>query len=289
MFVHRFVFEDAPELFFRNYVANYSLDPINSVADDDEETFDRMLEVFIRGFLASEPFGKPEEYNSKNGSVGLTPEATESALNRFWTYVNDAGHFLSNFQRLWHGEKENDVKKFVDEQFRRVYGESYYSIRCMWKELSEIYNIVVKGNYPQKEVIKELAHQIKIGLKEGRPIVRVQYKEEKDAEEYRLDTMFIVSNLLRKHIETLYGDMNSVVYLHRKINGKPNFANIKQNEKLDYKLLDRHFNGIVLVELGAREKSMQNLIAIIKTLWDISATLRARRLKDILSTINGSV
>lgn len=292
MFVHRFVFEDAPKLFFRNYVANYSLDPINSVADDDEETFDRMLEVFVRGFLASEPFRKPEEYSSKSGFIKLTPEASKNALKRFWAYVEDAGPILSNFQQLWHGEKEADVKKFVDEQFQKIYSEAYHPVCCIRNELSEICDSVVKENYPKnEEVIEELAHQIENGLKEGRPIVRVQYKEEEKAEmvpeKKRLDTMFIVSNLLRKHIETLYGGTSMVVYLHRRTNGKPNYTCIEFDGKMDYKLLDRHFSGIISITPAAREQSMRNRIAIIKTLWDISTTLRARRLKDILLVTNG--
>jgi len=293
MLVHQFVFENDTKLFFRNYIVNYSLDPIG-FSRDDEQSFVRMLEVLVRGFLASDPFRVPDVYSDSEGQLRKpTMAMMKKALSRFWMCVEDAGSFLYDFWRLWFGEKKSEVKKCVDEQFTRVYKESYHPVCCMWEDVKEVHRIVTDETYPKgHETTEQLISQINKGFDEGRPVVRVKFKvnngEELVGEEKRLDPLFIVSSLLRRHIETLYGDINTannVVYLRRRTNGQPNLQCLRPNEAWNRRLLDRNFNGIAAADPTTREKSMKNRIAMVKTLWDISTTLRARRMKDILSLV----
>lgn len=328
MLIHRFVFGNDTRLYFRNYVANYSLDPINFGADDDE-TFIRMLEVLLRGFLASDPFRVPELYSvsvvqgpaprdetvqmassvsrrsadsvseSCSGDVMWVPEPTDqavkNALSRFRSSVEDAGPFLYDFRRLWHGKKKAAIRSFVEKQFERVYREAYHPVCCMWEDVREVCDIVKKDTYPDDDdTARALMERIRDGFATGTPVVRVKCrggKNEKSQEEKsRLAPLFIVCTLLNAQIESLYSDLNTkddvAAYLPRKTNSKPDPQRLGPDDDWNRAFLDRNFNGIVAADPEKRRKSMLNRIAVIKSFWDISTSLRARRLKDMLDLMD---
>ena len=291
MFVHQFVFENDHELYLRNFVTSYSLDTI-VFSKNANETFIRMLDTLIRGFLASEPYRKPEVYSGE-GIHGLTDEVQKEALDRFWKTLDGIGVFLFEFQSLWHGAKESEIRDYVNREFLRVFQELHHPVCCIWEDVRKIYAIVSKETYPDVNDIKQnknksgLIDQIKQGLDTGRPLVRVKYKKRKSgksSEGERLDSMLLITQLLRNYLGLLIGDVNTKeydMYLQRGTNGKPD----PRGKKYYRRALDRNFNGIVAVDPEVRKQSLRSRIVIIKTLWDISTTFRARRMKSILESM----
>ena len=296
MLIHRFVFGENSTVFFRNYIANYSLDPI-SCGPNDEQTFLRMLEVFIRGFLASDPFKEGAVYMHAPPKR-LGTEAKEKALSRFWDRVNDAGWFVWDFERLWYGDKKDEIKKYVEREFLNAYEEAYYPTCCMWGDIRWVYDTATKETYPSSEDLddhgatKGLLSEIQDAFEDGRPLVRVKYKDfgknggqESDG---GLDSLFVMCNLLSLHISRLFGGeidtQKAMLFLPRRTNGSPDLDLLPGKTKWNCRVLDRNFNGIVAAEPSIRSESMRERTVIIKTLWDISTTLRARRLKRILQS-----
>jgi hypothetical protein len=292
MLVHKLVFDGDCSLFLRNYVANYSLDPIAFTANDDQTT-KCMVEVLIRGFLASEPCRRKELYSEPRE---LTEEVIEKVSTDFWNSIENVGPFLNDYSRLWCGPKKEKTEYYVKEQFKRVFRAAYYPVCCIWGEVQKIFGIVTDDFYPSiTDQIGDTKHegldrQINEGLNNGTPLIRVQYRGKRGnrqaMEDERLDALYLICRLLREHISNLYGKIdtkNSMVYLCRKTNGKPDALALQEGKRWNLRLLDRNFNGIVAADPWTRRKSMRDRIAIIKTLWDISTNLRARRMNDMLS------
>lgn len=302
VFVHKFIFESDPTTYYRNYVAYHLLDPIVYL-EDDYGTFKQLFEMLMRGFLASEPFRNKDIYTN-NVSLELTDEMVDSAFKRFEEAVEDAGPFFFDFDRLWK-VPEDRIKIY----FNRTYKESFYPICCIWEDISKIYDTVYNGELNEEnercsysEHIKELDDNsaqnifkmIENGIKFGKPLVRVLYNDSKFPnlpEENRLDPFFLIRHLLRIHITRLYGKdsispKELVVCFTRKDDGgpyKPNCNDLKaKKKKLHTQMLDRTLNGLVCAVPKVREQHIRSRVAVIKTLWDISTNLRARRLKSIL-------
>ena len=104
--------------------------------------------------------------------------------------------------------------------------------------------------------------------------------------------MFLVCQVLREHIKSLYDyeyvdpELYEVCLARRPWDGKFDTDMERLPEGLEgwnRQLLDRNFNDFGAVDAETRGNYMRNRITVIKTLWDISTNLRARRMMDILN------
>ncbi len=291
MLVHKFIFDEDHKTYFRNYLANYSLDPI-AFCGEDFLTFIRLFETLFRGFLITDPFrqeSKERQIYSDN-SKSRHAMAT-GAFERFYTAVQDAGPFFFDFERLWKVHSKRRIKDY----FIPAYKEAYHAVCCIWNDVQKIYDGVCVGN-EEKKILgtdpvskhrSSLIDMIEKGYEEGKPLIRVLYKDPRatrsNEKDNRLDTFFLVRHLLRTHITGIYGEeVNSKDYLTlvRDLNGNP--IEPPNGRKLHTWLLDRTLNGIISTVPESRREFMQKRIVVIKTFWDISTNLRARRMKDIL-------
>ena len=294
MLIHKFVFESGYDLFLRNYLANYSLDPIALTGNDDQTT-KQMTEIFIRGFLASEPYRRSDIYTKP---CDLTNEIIDKVCKDFWDCVEKTGPFLFEYNRLWCGPMKGRIKDYVEKQFKRIYKDAYHPVCCIFEDVNRIFKIVTENEYPSDNdksgigTCTELDEQINEGVEHGVPLVRVQYRgndgDKHAPEDKRLYALYLISRLLKKYISNLYPNIDTDefrVYLGRGTNGNPDAFAFEggKKKKWNNRLLDRNFNGIVAADPWTRRKSMRNRIAVIKTLWDVSTNLRARRFKDMLS------
>ena len=139
---------------------------------------------------------------------------------------------------------------------------------------------------------ESLIGMTKLSLEKGRPLVRVLYKDPRPgraSEEYgRLDALFLIGHLLRLYIWSLYGKVDTEEYalcLIRSVDGRPAPTCVPEGKNWNRQLLDRNFNSLVAADTITRGRYMLNRIVTIKTFWDISTNLRARRMKDILKTV----
>jgi len=303
--------------YFRSYVGNYYLEPV-SVRKDPRETLLFMTEVLIRGFLAIDPFAQaygPETARAgvylydvgKHPDYELTSSDLAAAKERFRAAIRDAGPFFPEFRRLCAERSEGE--RYVLERFERVFREAYGRVTCMSHAVKTIVTGICHdternrnlGIDPPEEDASWLLASIEEGYRSGAPLVRVLYEHPKvhqepnrakSPEEHgRLDSLFLITRVLRAHLAFSYGpgavDLEKELTLVR----DPGTGKVLEKYEPDFGqtcngfnrwLLDRSYNGFVSADLVARRERMQRRVVVLKTLWDVSANLRARRLKKLL-------
>jgi len=323
MLVYRFIFEDPSHRlsYLRHYMTNYFADPISFCASS-ENSLCRLIEVLIRGFLVTYPLEKPEKQPSMVGPLFEDPhheyEPTDQdvreARNDFENVLERVGPPFFEYRRLWDGPKAKGTAwEYASRQFERVFRESYRPVSCIWARIEEIHTaICLEGvgegalpTDPPKEIEQDLLRQMKDGYGNGQPIIRMLCEVPNRAtdddgrdnaeERERLDCSFLVRRLLRLHIEKMCGGdgMDSAKLSHvfrdpagglpSRPAGKTPFGASGWNTCL----LDRSQNGLVSGDLRRRRESLLRRVTVIKTLWDVSTNLRARRLKRILTDTQG--
>jgi hypothetical protein len=315
--LHYFVFGDDHRTYFRNYLANYSLDPI-AYCEDEGNSFRRMFEVLVRGFLTTEPFRAkkrdPELYASVDCDEAPS-DKIEGVYAEFKAAVRDAGPFFIGFRRLWR-EHHPEFDPRVFEMFRKVYNNTYAPLCCMWNDATRIFEGVTQDNQHKGVFGTDIADEeelcyiiaaIRVGLQEGRPLARAKFtvkgRNPNDENVGRLDPFLLVRLLLREHITSLFGppkatdsrpgrrDMGidttttQVCLIRRADSGEPCPEALPNGMKWHTQLIDRNCNGLFSVDPSVRTNYMKQRIAIIKTLWDVSTSLRARRLDRILQMV----
>ncbi len=314
MLLHYFVFGDDYRTYLRNYITNYSLDPI-AYCEDDGDSFRRMFEVFVRGFLTTEPFRAktrdPELY-ALPGRDRVPGYKIKEAYAEFKAAVRDAGPFFTAFHRLWR-EDHREFDAFVFKMFSKVYKSMYAPLCCMWKDATRIFKGVT-GDNPGKKLygtdiadateLHEVIAAVKAGLDEGRPLARAKFKiKDRGATDEsidRLDPFLLVRLLLREHITSLVGApqeatsggaakgpgidtaTTQVCLIRRASTGEPFPEALPKNMKWHTQLIDRNCNGLFAVEPSVRSDYMRQRIAVIKTLWDVGTSFQARRLVRVL-------
>jgi len=304
MLLHRFIFEYDTDTYLRNYVITYFLDPI-SLCKQSNNTLVRMVEVLIRGFLITDPFrgvkkvGSGEDLYATCEAVQLDRADEEESVRRFRTTIEGVGPLFCEFRRLW---SEDQVQDYAIRQFRKVYGDIYKPLCCMWDDVKKVHSGICTGpNFqwstdPPAEEIKDILTAVEQGYKEGRPVVRVLYRDSRPCraeipeENGVLDPGFVIRHLLRIHIERLYGkavlDPKKWILLPRNPRSGERIAPDDTDKSRQYnrQLVDRNMNGVLWTDLEGRTEYMRSRVMVIKTLWDISTNLRARRLKELLCT-----
>jgi hypothetical protein len=292
MLIHKFVFGKDYQTYLNNYMANYALDPI-AYDKEDYLTFLRLFEILLRGFLITDPFCQEAKdkqiYSDKYGNLR---SIANEAFDRFYTTVQKAGALFFDFNRFWDIPGKKRLKKY----FLPAYKESYYTICCIWADVQKIYNGVCVGNEekkiwgtdPEPTDKDKLIKMIKNGYTEGKPLIRVLYKDPRvtrtDEPNNRLDVFFLITNLLKTHITKIYNEegINAGEHLTllRDLDGDP--IKPPNGGKLHTWLLDRTLNGVVSAVPKSRGEFIQKIATVIKTFWDISTNLRARRMEDLL-------
>jgi len=106
-----------------------------------------------------------------------------------------------------------------------------------------------------------------------------------------IDCLFVVSRLLREHIFSTFGDdelfsLGKEVHLPRNDNGEVCFPEDGRSpESWNKLLLDRVQHRLFSFDLDYRGRNLMERITVIKTFWDISTNLRARRFEQILEDV----
>ena len=101
-------------------------------------------------------------------------------------------------------------------------------------------------------------------------------------------SFFLIRQLLKIHIESLYGEDSMCADKQVCLSRDPQTA-MPRYDKTDRgargwnrQLLDRNFNGLVSADLETRRQYMRNRVVVLKTFWDISTNFRARRLNELM-------
>ena len=277
--------------YFRYYLGMYSLDPISTSWDKEEEKI-KLAEVLTRAFLASDPFSNHQKNNGKGNlysldSYKLEIPDIENALKRFENILNLSGNFFYEFGVFWNNPEQKD---YILEYFKRSYKISFPFVCYIWEKIENIIDFVLFGNSqvsgisPAPDFFSEILENINHGYQSGKPLLRILYdepipKDSNKSNKYKeifghLDAIFLVCRLLKFHIHEIFGKIDynkSVVYIR----------DLKKYDSNSH-LIDRFEGGLFSADIDFRSKYLKNRISIIKTFWDLSTNIRGRTFKNIL-------
>lgn len=282
---------------------------VTSVGCDDRDTVIRLAEFLIRLFLATDmvrpiegnPMDWPLEYPEK-----MRPNRDE-ALAAFRQMFRQLSPLLSE-DNSFHGDLAPDrVAAYVEAQFRDILDATAGLLPEIWREGVGIYRRFLAAAVPgpagdsdpsrsppesEKDLAPEqvvLAHAlssdlssaVQCALDEGRAVARSLCPDRyRSGEDDAMDPTLLVCEMLRVYMESVKSVPGKDVHLHRDRNtgdisfeGKHNWHEF---------LIDKGAVSRFCPVPSVRRRRLRAQIAILKTFWDISSSLRARRLKEII-------
>ena len=301
-----FIFEDDRDTFVYHSVLSYSRD-IASAGANDKETCRRFVEVLFRLFLVFDSMMAltVDALHSLRGthSNGLNDIPSEQMIRKkgraFDRFVKNAGPFFSEFNRLWDPEASNVVWEYTRSYFRTTYPQIARYLPTVWQKATSIYGLAARTTFPGKtDASVASAHQliqseIKVALRLGRPLiwsryqgtaaVRGQKKEPATAWNFEgggLDPLPFVCKILHQYIGTLRKATHHNIHLLR-TSGSATVSYKGARSWWNFQS-DKGAAAMFCCVPKARRERLLKQIVIIKSFWDVSSELRARRLLDML-------
>jgi hypothetical protein len=296
------VFKGDVPTFVAHNVCSYASD-MTSRGKDNAETIMRFSEFATRLFFAAAPYrsdGKrsplaPCFANHLDCNVRLRHE-------RFFHFVEEWIRFVPECRALWSEVATSQVvKNFVRRHFDGVFAGICGQLRALHKDIWRTYKQFVKGTRigGSAETFQSVVRKdVRMGLDNGKPIARNTYKNplffssrggsvnfKRTNDETGIDPLVLLCELLYNYIKARHhrNPMKEVHLPRNQTTGEVDFHPLHPpivgyNEWL----VDRGLNCLFSCSPDARRKRVLKQIVVFKTCWDISSSLRARRLRDML-------
>lgn len=301
-----FIFPNDCETFFRHTVLSYSRD-VASTGTNDEETVRRFAEVLVRLFLVVYPMqqltadaryrGDPRRWPERFPAVALDLSRTQE---RFVKFVEEAGPFFSEYQRLWQGKAGEQVWDSTCAHFRAVFARITPYLPAIWKQTVSVFRLAARHTFPERNKPGDLADadrriraDVRAALAEGRPLVWSQYRgpgavrvrsgQRKTVLNYEgdgLDPLPFVCRILHEYIWNIGTAKDHRVHLLRTSDS----ADVKYEGNGPWWEFqaDKGAAALFCCVPAARQTRLLKQIAMLKSFWDVASELRARRLLDML-------
>jgi hypothetical protein len=314
-----FLFRCDRDRFLNYHLCTYSRS-IESAGKDESDTLFRFTELLVLLFFAidavpddlKDPINLPERWLHENESV-------KCALRRFEDMIDKCGRFFTDYERLWFGGHGEVVQQYCRKQFRIMCREAFKFVPHIYQEVLRIYKDYSKewlsiktpgGDTVPKYNFREIDEAIKDALKDGRPLISCLFpnpyydpdlcaadsKEPWGTEKYvALDHLILVCGLLRLYVPELPDMGRLALHLYRRPDTRevafpPVVPFIKEKEqKWCSFLLDRGAAAMFCPVPSDRQKRLKKQIVVLKNLWDVSSSLRARRFVEIITRTMGDL
>ncbi len=304
-----FVFGADREACLLHSVASYSRD-LASAGRSDTDLIVRFAQIMPRFFMAYDALRachKPEpidfheclaeSWNNQDAEV-------DAAERRFLAMLEEAGPYYSEYERLFGKESPsaNMAMEFLLGQFRYVYPALAQSMSLLWNEARTIYHdhrdsavVPRPGQAVSLATEEQIAEAVRSGLEYGRPFLRCGFRKPDDkrrrknpvidSTDIHLDSLYSVACMLREYIRTIVQSKGRIVHLYRnpKENGQVEYPKVppyKSPNQTDWHefQMDPGMASLFCPVPTARRLRLKKQIALLKSFWSISSTLRARRL-----------
>jgi len=284
-------------------IASYSRSLI-SIGVKDEDTIVRFTELMIRLFAVMDAVKGVMDVKIEDDPIKWSKrewphsgEKVDDALERFKKIVSLGGPFFSEYERLWGKGQTNgrlDAGTYCWDQFRDIYPSVQERMPWIWSGAVKVFREYVKHTRWTKDsgyryTDDEIRKVVDTAIGDGRPLIRGQFWRMSGAQvaartgrsDGELDALFLVCKIFRSYISRIRNAEGSEVHLCRDKSRKVIYP--KKGERCWYEFqLDRGAAGMFCPVPIERRKRLQRQIAVLKSLWDISSNLRARRLMRIL-------
>jgi len=292
-----FLFGSEVKLSWYHNLEDYSKSLV-SKGTDDRDTIVRFTELMIRLFFALDAVegigGEPlswskKEWHRKDKDLG-------DAMERFEYWIKKVGPFFSEYEKFWGENSKLNAREYSINEFKSIYAKIAPIMPKIWLDAAQIF-----ANYAQesiadsdelyKETNRLITDMVYEGLLKGAPLIRSQYlpviaKDDEGSEQRKekgeLDTMFLVCRMLFSYMNGIKEGEGKEIHLYRRPNDSCVEYPDRKKEWHDFQV-DRGVAAMFCPVPERRRERLLKQIVILKSLWDISSSLRARRLELILS------
>ena len=301
-----FVFDGDSDLVLKHTVCGYS-GSLASCGANDDDTVVRFVEFMFRMYLVVRPFLElPRDVvMSKDWDSDAYWAKCVDGQAVFLSMFEKYGMFFSEYNGLWGGESRSAVDEFRKLQFSELWRNAGKYVTIVWKTATRVHRSF--GTHAAPAVSHVFAHEgpiraaIEFGLRNGVPIVRSRYRnprffdkqfwtepDDPNPEHSGLDALWLVCEIMHQYIACRHKwDTERRIHLYRApATGVVSYSvtQVGMPEKWNVWQVDRGLDALFSPDPAARRERLHMQIVILKTLWDISTSFRARRLWRILST-----
>ena len=306
-----FVFDGDAKTFMRHLVCGYT-SSLASLGDDDVDTVVRFCEFMFRAFLVAQPFlVSPrnaitiveQKCKWRENDYGAT---NEQRRQEFIDFIEEYSCFFSEYARLWCDGRITAITDYCRDQFDELWANTSKCMGDVWDKAINVYEkyaanalprIKIEENGTHRELfndIERIREQIRTGFNEGRAIIRNRYEKPRNSDDKvpgstssGLDSLWLVCETMREYIRQRQDIWDTTKAIHLKRDHQTGEVCYRQNANDKFKgwnkwQLDRGLGCYFSPDPDARRERLRMHIVILKTMWDISTNLRARRLTRIL-------
>jgi hypothetical protein len=296
---HLFVYETDTDSFLFENIIDFSKNPIH-VGSDFERTMERFSRVLIRLFLVVDMI-PADTAPSKLSPVKCVREGgdTGMARKRFVSLLDDVFPFFPEFECQWWNRDKLDVERVCLKYFDELYPKLAKFMNDVWCEAVGIYMDFLKDKpyYQSHETYdkRRIWSDIDASFKEGKPLIRSLFLTSmKNVDSSLADTVIgkgfytgydplaMICNMLHSYTATSKLGKGQAIHLYRDpATGNVGYPQMGGRRWFEFQI-DKGATSMFCPVPSARRERLRKQIAVIKTLWDISSSLRERRLRLIL-------
>ena len=279
--------------------------PPSLLLECDTDTVVRFTQLLFRLFMVWDSVPEPKPKTKAATAALCARQATSGkALVRYEAFVRQVGPYFRDYPRLWQGDTKMRVWEYAREDFEDHYSQvaGYMPLLC-----SKVNTVVDRyrrhsvlpgvAAYPHVASSEAITRHIKSSLDTGTPIERlglgqpggpvpaITERELGGAEEPPdecLDPLYLFSELLHEYIGTITKSEGLRVHLVRTPpRGKISYDR-EGGPRWHSFLYDQGVTPMHCPVPNERRKRLLRQVVVVKTLWDISSSFRARRLRELL-------
>jgi hypothetical protein len=282
-----------------HYVGEYSKS-VTSMGTDERDTIVKFTEQMICLFFALDAVEGMEGLGLRDKPLRWTEASwhrndkdPSDAAERFQYWVCRAGPFFSRHEEFWKEGYKLDARGYCINEFKSIYPKVAKIMPKIWSDTTDIFthylnSLIADTDTKYEQVNKEVADMVREGLSKGAPLIRSKYLSAMTEDEgvlrenEELDPLFLICKLLYSCMSRIKEAKNKEVHLCREHKDKcAKFP--KKDKKWHDFLVEQGAAAMFCSVPESRRERLRQQIVVLKSLWDISSSLRARRLELILS------
>jgi hypothetical protein len=294
MLTYLFVFAPNAELYQTHFAVRINSTP-GVAGVKTKDALGRFGEVLVRAFFATDP----------GITCGWTVEtpvndspyapAEDEACKRFLVMARRLCLYFREYDTFVSVKgKVEDYEQFLAAMFRSEFHSFRSGVAHVWVYVSRLFHETVlrSGAIPWTLELEErqaFDQRIADDIAQGAPFLRGACRANSDEPGYRFDEFFLVTRLLRHYLAYILGRLDPAKAIHSHRPAPQHFVDTKASpgggRSWNGMILDPFRSGVMCLNPTDRAEKLRRQIAVMKTLWDQSCTLRARRLHKLLGRV----
>ena len=275
--------------FTRFLFSQYSF--AHSLGDlDVHERHQALGEFLLRAILILAPLEELEQVEFGPARL-LGPDEVERVLRWFFGTEERTGlfeqckHLLAGEEGHWGGaESDHPVIGYTMDKVRR---ELPTAARWAWAVANEAKDILEQVDHlvgPHPETANHISRSVRSAYRQRRPVLRTRCEERETYRDYHknegcVEPLFVVSELVRSYLRWIHSKLVLPAGRGALIDRSSGDVQWNPGEGEEAPAgLDWFLNDILVRSAGLRREVIGRRVVFLKSVWDISVSLRARRM-----------